>query len=82
MSEQMNSISKDSIRTEMNLVYTMLKFISMLLDMVQDTPLARETLTVTADGMFQQAAELFRDINIYADTVSKGFQQPVEEIRR
>ena len=52
MSELMNKVSKENIRASMNLIFTQMKFLSMLLDLAQDTPTACETLTVTAEGLF------------------------------
>ena len=75
MSELMNKVSKENIRSSMNLCYSMMKFISMLLDLVQENPVARETLTITADGLFEQAAALYRDINAYAEAISKFNQR-------
>ena len=72
MSELMNKVTKDNLRAEMNLIFSMMRFISMLLDMARDSPDARETLTVTVDGLFERAAVLFRDVNAYAEKVSKA----------
>ena len=75
MSEMMNKVSKENIRAGMNLIYTLMKFLSMLLDLAEDTPVACETLTITADGLFEQAAVLYRDLNAYAEAISKFNQR-------
>ena len=71
MSELMNKVSKENIRASLNLLYSMMKFLSMLLDLAQENPTACETLTVTADGLFEQTAVLYRDICSYADNIQK-----------
>ena len=49
----------------MNLIYSMMRFIAMTLDMAQDNTTARETISYIAEGVLDQAAELFRDIGEY-----------------
>ena len=56
----------------MNLMYSMMKFLAVLLDLAQENPLACETLAITADGLFQQGAELYRDINQYSEMASEA----------
>lgn len=70
--ESRAEVSKGSIRSTMNLMYSVMKFLSVLLDLSSENPLACETLAVTADGMFQQAAELYRDINQYSEMLSEA----------
>ena len=70
--ESRAEVSKGSIRSTMNLLFSMMKFLAVLLDLAQENSLACETLAVTADGMFQQAAELYRDINQYSEMVSEA----------
>ncbi len=65
MSELMNKVSKENIRAGMNLIYSMMRFIAMTLDMAQDNSTARETITCIAEGVLDQAAELYRDIGEY-----------------
>lgn len=65
MSELMNNVSKENIRAGMNLIYSMMRFIAMTLDMAQDNPTARETITCIAEGVLDQAAELYRDVDEY-----------------
>ena len=70
--ESRAEVSKGNIRSTMNLLYSMMKFLSVLLDLASENPLACETLAVTADGMFQQAAELYRDIHQFSEKVSEA----------
>ena len=65
MSELMNKVSKENIRAGMNLIYSMMRFIAMTLDMAQDNATARETITCIAEGVLDQAAELYRDVGEY-----------------
>ena len=69
--ESRAEVNKGSIRSTMNLMYSMMRFLSVLLDLAQENPLACETLAVTADGLFQLGAELYRDINLYSEMVSE-----------
>lgn len=83
MSEMMNKVSKENIRASLNLLYTMMKFLSMLLDLAVDSQAARETLTDTANGLFEQTALLFHDICMYAKALSdEGIQVASAEIER
>ena len=83
MSEMMNKVSVDNIRTGMNLLYTMMKFIAMLLDLAPENSTARETLMDTASGLFEQTAVLFHDISAYAETLTnEGIQSSSAEIER
>ena len=83
MSELMNKVSKENIRASLNLLYSMMKFIAMLLDMSVDSQAARETLTDTASGLFEHTAVLFHDISAYAETLSnEGIQSSHAEIER
>ncbi len=70
MSDLMNKISKESIRGQMNLIYSMLKFLSTILDLALENPLACETIDSTAEALFEQAAVLYRDVNEYAAKLS------------
>lgn len=73
--------AKDDIRATMNLLYTVMRFISMLLDLVPDNQLAQETLVGTASSLFEQTAVLFHDISAYAEMEkdAKGFHHQHEE---
>ena len=83
MSELMNNVSKENIRASLNLLYSMMKFTSMLLDLAVDSEAARETLTDTASGLFEEAAVLFHDISVYAEMLSReGIQSSPAEIER
>ena len=65
VSDLMNNVSKENIRAGMNLIYSMMRFIAMTLDMAQDNFTARETITCIAEGVLDQAAELYRDVGEY-----------------
>lgn len=65
MSDLMNNVSKENIRAGMNLIYSMMRFIAMTLDMAQNNSTARETITCIAEGVLDQAADLFRDVGEY-----------------
>ncbi len=82
MSELMNKLSKENIRASLNLLYSMMKFTSMLLDLAVDSQAARETLTDTASGLFEQTAVLLHDINVYAERLSdegiQGYHTEIE----
>lgn len=73
--------AKDNIRATMNLLYAVMRFISMLLDLVPDNQLAQETLVGTASSLFQQTAVLFHDISVFAEMEkdTKGFQLQYDE---
>ena len=70
MSEIRNEISKMSIRGQLNLIYAMSKLLVSILEMAPDSPMARDTLNKTAEGVLEQAAILYRDIEDYTDAVS------------
>ena len=75
--------AKDDIRATMNLLYAVMRFISMLLDLAPDNQQAQETLVGTASSLFQQCAVLFHDISAYAETFSsEGIQGSPAEIER
>ena len=69
--ETRTEISKDDIRATMNLLYSMMKFISVLLDLAPDNQMAQETLVGTASSLFQETAVLFHDISAYAEMASE-----------
>ena len=70
MSETMNDISKGSIRTQMNLIYAMMRLLATILDMAQSSQVACDTLDSTAEGIFEQAAILYGDIKNYTSAIS------------
>ena len=69
MSDLMNQVSKDNIRADMNLLYAMMKFMAMILDLLQDSKVARETLAITAQGLSEQANTLLRDVGEYVSAL-------------
>ncbi len=70
MSELMNKVSKDSIRAGLNLVYSMMRFLSMIIDMAATSKIARDTLVITAEAILNQAAELYADVGNYANAIA------------
>ena len=72
MSDLMNRISKESIRGQMNLLYAMLKFLSTILDLALENPMACDTVNSTAEAVFEQAAVLYRDVSEYTDIVASN----------
>ena len=70
MSELMNDISKGNIRTQMNLIFAMMRLLATILDMAQNSQMACDTLDSTAEGILEQSAILFRDIKKYTSAVS------------
>lgn len=70
MSEMQNDISKGNIRTQMNLIFSMMRLLATILNMAQGSEMARETLDSTAEGIFEQAAILYRDVKDYTSAVA------------
>lgn len=67
----MNKVSKDNIRAGMNLIFSMMKFMAMILDLLQDSKVARETLAITAQGLSEQADILLQDVGEYVSALSE-----------
>ena len=83
MTKLMNQLSKENIRGTMNLVFTQMKFLSMLLELAPDNITARETIIATTDSLFQQTAIMAHDINMFIQTISaEGFSDSSAEIER
>ncbi len=70
MSEQMNNVSKDNIRAGLNLVYSMMRFLAMIIDMAATSKIARDTIVTTAEAILNQAAELYSDVGNYATAIA------------
>lgn len=77
MLEKRIELSNDGIRGQMNLVYSMMRFIATILNMAKDSPLARETISVTAEGLLEQCAILYRDISQYVELTSEAEEERV-----
>ncbi len=71
MSEIRNEISKLNIRGQLNLIFAMSKLLVSILEMAPDSKVARDTLSKTTEGVFEQAAILYRDIEDYTAAVSE-----------
>ncbi len=67
----MNKITKENLRASMNLIFSMMKFMAMILDLLQDSKVARETLAITAQGLSEQADILLRDVGEYVSALSE-----------
>lgn len=69
MSDLQNNISKMEIRGQANLIFTMMKFMITVLDMVKENPIARDTLVCMAEGVLEQASILHRDVGKYVSAL-------------
>ena len=74
----MNNVTKNNLRTQMNLLFSMMKFLSTILDLTQDSPTVQKTLAVTAEGFFDQAAVLFRDISAYTEALAEDSKRVLQ----
>ena len=72
MSELQNDISKGNIRTQMNLIFALMRLLATILNLAKDNQLACETLERTAESVFEQAAVLFHDIKEYTEAVTEA----------
>ena len=70
MSELMNDVSKESIRSQMNLIFAMMRFLATVLDLAQNNEMVRSTLNSMSEGVLEQAAVLFRDVGEYITKLS------------
>ena len=71
MSELMNDVSKENIRSQMNLIFTMMRFLATVLDLAQNNEMVRSTLNSMSEGVLEQAAVLFRDVGEYVAQLSE-----------
>lgn len=72
MSELKDNISKMGIRSQANLIFSMMKLMVTVLDMAQGNKIARDTLSVMAAGVSEQASELQHDVGEYVAALSDG----------
>ena len=70
MSELMNTVSKDNIRSQMNLLFSMMRFLATILDLALDNQMACDTVSITAEGILKQATLLYRDVGTYVAALS------------
>ena len=70
MSEMMNDVSKENIRSQMNLIFAMMRFLATVLDLAQNNEMVRSTLNSMSEGVLEQAAVLFRDVGEYVAHLS------------
>ena len=66
----MNKVCKDNIRASLNLLYSMMKFMNTVMDLVQGSQVARDTLAITAQGLSEQADLLLKDVGEYVSALS------------
>lgn len=71
MSELRNNVCKDGIRTQLNLIYAMMRFLTTVLDMAPDNEMVCETLASMAQGVSEQADVLRRDVGSYILALSE-----------
>lgn len=69
MSEIRNEISKMTIRSELNLLFTMSKLIVTILDAAEDNPIAASTLRSVSESLLEQAAYLCGKVNLYTEGI-------------
>ena len=67
MSEIRNEVLKQSIRGELNLIYSMSKMIVSILDAAADNAIACDTLRSVAGSMLSQVAYLHGKVNDYTE---------------
>ena len=65
MSETRNELTKGNIRCQMNLIFAMMRFLTTILDMAPDNVMVCETLASMAQGIYEQADILRRDVGSY-----------------
>ena len=71
MSEIRNELSKGNIRCQMNLVFSMMRFLATILNMAPDSETVCETLTSTAKSIVEQADVLCNDVNSYVSALTE-----------
>ena len=65
MSEAKSELSKGNIRCQMNLIFTMMRFLATILNMASDNEMVCETLTSIAKGIVEQADILCNNVDSY-----------------
>ncbi len=70
MSELINDVSKNGIRSQLNLIFSMMRFLATILDMAPENKMVQETVSNIADGVTKQAAILKHDVGEYISTLS------------
>lgn len=70
MSELKDNISKMGIRSQANLIFSMMKFMVTVLDMAQSNKIARDILSIMATGVSEQASILLNDVGKYVSALS------------
>ena len=70
MSEMKNDVCKGNIRTQMNLIFAMMRLLATILDLAIDIQMVCDTLDTTVEGIIEQTAILYRDVKEYISAVS------------
>ena len=78
MPEIVNSLKKCGIRCQMNMVYSLMRLLSSILDMAKESETARTTLTSVAENILNQAAELFNAVGQYASDLTNATEEKKE----
>ncbi len=71
MTETRNELSKGNIRCQMNLVFSMMRFLATILNMAPDSEMVCETLVSMAKGVAEQADVLCHDVNSYVAALTE-----------
>lgn len=70
MLQMKNDASKGNIRTQMNLIFAMMRLLATILDLAIDSQMVCDTLDTTVEGIIEQTAILYRDVKEYTSVVS------------
>lgn len=71
MSEMRNDICKSSIRSQLNLIFAMMRLLATILDMAPENEMVCETLVSMAKGVSEQADVLCNDVGSYISALSE-----------
>ena len=72
MSEVRNEISKQEIRSELNLLYAMSKMIVTVLDAAADNQIACDTLRSVSESLLNQAAYCCGKVSMYTEKLNSS----------
>ena len=82
MTAFMNDVKKDGIRCEMNLIFSLMRLLSTILDMAPNSEPARSTANSVADRIWEQAAALRFEVDQYITALNdEGVQGPVPPLK-
>ena len=80
MSETRNENCKEGIRTQLNLIFAMMRLLATILDMAPDNEMACATIISMAQGVSEQADVLCHDVGNYISELAEGYQHADTEI--